>query len=168
MSNLKSTSPVLSVQSIGRVCAAQQSVQSHPDYAGTSVLEINPVYLDGLIGTERFSHFHVIYYQDQVDAWQRARAWPRERPYIIPHPDPRAGAGVFTIRAPCRPARLGSCVVQLISRDGNRLTVKGLDALDGSPVVDLKIYVPAFDAVPTATTPAHWLPASPARYQSTD
>jgi tRNA-Thr(GGU) m(6)t(6)A37 methyltransferase TsaA len=166
MSKLLPTSPVISVQTIGRIYAAQQSVQARPDYTDTSVLEIDVAFLDGLVGIERFSHFHVIYYQDQADAWLEKRAWPSEHPYTIPAPDPRAGGGVFTIRAPCRPARLGSCVVELISREGNRLTVRGLDALDGSPVVDLKIYVPAFDAVPSAIMPEHWHPSSPMRYQA--
>jgi tRNA-Thr(GGU) m(6)t(6)A37 methyltransferase TsaA len=165
MNNSTSVASVISVQTIGRVSAAQQSVREHPDYAGTSVLEIDPRFLEGLVGIERFSHFHVIYYQNHAEEWKADRAWPSERPYTIPDPDPRAGNGVFSIRAPCRPARLGSCVVQLVSREGNRLTVVGLDALDGSPLVDLKIYVPAFDAVPEATIPQGWKPASPTRYQ---
>ncbi len=51
---------------------------------------------------------------------------------------------------------MGSCVVELLRRDANRLHVKGLDAVDGTPVLDIKIYIPRYDCFPNADAPLHW------------
>ncbi|MBC7343629.1 MAG: SAM-dependent methyltransferase, partial [Clostridia bacterium] len=56
-------------------------------------------------------------------------------------------------RAPARPSGLGLSVVELLERKGNRLLVKGLDAIDGTPVLDVRPYMPQFDAFPDAKTP---------------
>jgi tRNA-Thr(GGU) m(6)t(6)A37 methyltransferase TsaA len=70
----------------------------------------------------------------------------------------RAGAplvGVFTSRSPSRPNPIALCVVELVHMEGNRLSVRGLDAREGSPVIDIKPYIPRIDAVPGASVP-HW------------
>ena len=51
---------------------------------------------------------------------------------------------------------MGSCVVELLKLEGNRLYVKRLDAIDGTPVLDIKIYIPHYDAFPLAETPLNW------------
>ena len=69
----------------------------------------------------------------------------------------RAGLpGVYSTRSPSRPSAMGSCVVELLKLEGNRLYVKGLDAIDGTPVLDIKIYIPHYDAFPLAETPLNW------------
>jgi len=153
------------IQPIGVVRSPLKDVLGHPDYHAVNTIEIYEPYLDGLKGIEAFSHFHVIYHQNCVDEWKQKRNWPKEGEWIVPPPDPRAGQGVFTIRAPCRPAQLGSCIVRLIRREGTVLTVDGLDAIDGSPVFDLKIYMPSFDAISEASTPSNWTPGMPQRYE---
>jgi tRNA-Thr(GGU) m(6)t(6)A37 methyltransferase TsaA len=138
----------------------------HPDYDSETYIKIFEEYVEGLKGIETFSHFHVIYHQNCYDTWKEQRQWPEDHKWIVPPPDPRAGQGVFTIRAPCRPGRLGSSVVELVKVDENKVIVKGLDAIDGSPVMDLKIYLPKFDSFPNATIPSEWKPGMPQRYSS--
>jgi len=74
---------------------------------------------------------------------------------------PRARAdnvkvGVFACRSPSRPNPIGLCVVELMRIEGCVLTVKGLDAFEGSPIIDVKPYIRRRDAVSNACTP-EWL-----------
>ena len=55
---------------------------------------------------------------------------------------------MFATRSPRRPSGIGLCVVELVERRGNTLLVRGLDALDGSPVLDVKPYIPEIDCRP--------------------
>jgi hypothetical protein len=64
--------------------------------------------------------------------------------------------GVYAGRSPSRPSGMGSCVVEIIKREGNKITVKGLDAIDGTPVLDIKPYIPHYDAFPLAEVPLNW------------
>ena len=67
--------------------------------------------------------------------------------------------GVFASRAPVRPNLIGITACRLLKVRGNVLEVEGLDAQDGSPILDLKPYIPEGDAIPGATTPA-WVKRS--------
>jgi tRNA-Thr(GGU) m(6)t(6)A37 methyltransferase TsaA len=101
--------------------------------------------LDGLDG---FSHIIVIYWLHlAVDKSKMAdKIHPRgdmELPLV----------GRFATRSPYRPNSLGQKVVRLLERNGNVLRVQGLDALDGTPVVDIKPYIPGYDSVDNATVP---------------
>ncbi|MDY0061775.1 MAG: tRNA (N6-threonylcarbamoyladenosine(37)-N6)-methyltransferase TrmO [Myxococcota bacterium] len=79
------------------------------------------------------------------------------RPRVVPFRDTRE-RGLFATRAPCRPNPLGLSVVRLLAREGNTLRVADVDMLDGTPLLDIKPYVPAFDAHPTSR--AGWLDAA--------
>lgn len=82
-----------------------------------------------------------------VLAWfHRSRGW---RPQLVP-PRDRVKRGLFSTRAPDRPNPIGLSLVSLVRVYGCRLTVRGHDLLDGTPVLDLKPYIPAYDAVPGA------------------
>lgn len=105
------------------------------------VLEVFEEYVDGLHDIDGFSHLILIYVLDRTQDVEL-------RP--VPFLDDRAH-GVFATRNPRRPNRLGLTVVGLDRRDGRRLHVRGVDALDGTPVIDIKPYVPRFDSVPHAT-----------------
>jgi len=61
--------------------------------------------------------------------------------------------GVFASRSPNRPNRIGKTTVRLLESRGNILRVKGLDALDGAPVIDIKPYMPGYDSVENAEVP---------------
>lgn len=59
--------------------------------------------------------------------------------------------GLFAARSPHRPNPFGHAVVNLMKREGNKLMVKGFDAIEGTPILDIKPYIPLFDAKPTAS-----------------
>lgn len=105
-----------------------------------SVLEIFPQFAAALKGIERHSHLIVLYWGDRAD---------RET-LQSPTPFSEVPVGVFASRSPNRPNPIAFCVADLIRREGERLIVRGVDALDGSPLLDIKPYVPALDSIPDA------------------
>jgi tRNA (adenine37-N6)-methyltransferase len=106
---------------------------------------------DGLRGLEQFSHVLVIFLMHQAsfepgsDLLRRPRG-RADMPLL----------GIFAQRAKHRPNPIGVTTVRLLRIEGNRVTVSGLDAIDGTPVLDLKPYVPAFDRPEGATVP-EWM-----------
>lgn len=101
-----------------------------------------------LDGVEEFSHVIVVYWMHRVP--------PQGRPVGKVHPQGRADlplVGVFATRAPYRPNPLGVTVVRLVERKGNVLQVAGLDAIDGTPVIDIKPYLPPYDSPPHVQVP---------------
>jgi len=66
---------------------------------------------------------------------------------VVPFLD-KTPHGVFATRAPRRPNAIGLSILRLVAVDGTTLTVEDVDILDGTPVLDIKPYVPAFDAYP--------------------
>lgn len=69
------------------------------------------------------------------------------KPRVVPYRDTREH-GLFATRSPSRPNPIGMSVVRLLGCEGNILRVRGLDVLDGTPLLDIKPYVPEFDAIP--------------------
>ncbi len=101
--------------------------------------------LDGL---EEFSHIIVLF-------WFHRRAAIDELP-TKRHPVGKQElplVGLLAWRSPIRPNPIGQTTVRLLQRQGNILRVEGLDALDGSPVIDIKPYVPRWDLAPDARVP---------------
>jgi tRNA-Thr(GGU) m(6)t(6)A37 methyltransferase TsaA len=99
--------------------------------ASKSQIIIDPNLAAGLQGMEPGNQLMVLFFFDRVDDFE-----------LLQHPrgDPnRQKRGVFTIRSPRRPNPIGVTVVDLISIDGNVLTVRGLDAFNRTPVLDLKL-----------------------------
>lgn len=105
-----------------------------------SDIEVFPQYEEGLRGIEGYSHLIVLYWFDRARR-DKLLAKP-------PHTDEELG--VFATRSPNRPNPIGFCVVDLIERNGRNLKVSGLDALDGSPLIDIKPYSPAIDSITDA------------------
>jgi len=64
--------------------------------------------------------------------------------------------GRLATRSPSRPNPVGQSVVQLLEQQGNILKVRGLDAIDGTPVIDIKPYIPKYDSAPDARVP-EWI-----------
>jgi tRNA-Thr(GGU) m(6)t(6)A37 methyltransferase TsaA len=117
----------------------------------TSTLRIYPEYCPALLGIERYSHLIVLY-------WFHLRDNPEHRKTLQVTPPRHKGApltGVFACRSPSRPNPIGVTVVKLERVDGCKLIVSGLDALEGSPIVDLKPYNPDSDSVPEAEAPGY-------------
>jgi len=111
----------------------------HPDAVGT--VEIFPEYAEGLLDIELFSHLYLIYRFDRAEPGELVR-----HPFLDDSPH-----GIFATRHPCRPNGIGITVVRLMERSGNSLVVNGIDVLDGTPLLDIKPYVPRFDCRPEAT-----------------
>ncbi len=102
----------------------------------------------GLQGVERFSHLIVIFFM------HRATFDPTDD--LVRRPRGRADMpelGIFAQRAKHRPNPIGATAVELVGMEGNVLRVRGLDAIDGTPVLDIKPYFPAFDRVDHAVVP---------------
>lgn len=112
-------------------------------------IELHPEYAPALADLEGFERIWIVSLLD------RSRSW---RPLVIPYLDstPR---GLFATRAPSRPNPVGISTVRLLGISGSRLEVGDLDLLDGTPVLDIKPYVPEFDSYPEAA--AGWLDHSP-------
>lgn len=102
-----------------------------------STLEIFEAFEAGLKDIEKCTHLIVLYWQDKGDR-SRLRTRTPWGPEVH---------GVFATRSPNRPNPIGLCVVELLERRANRLRVMGMDALDGSPLVDIKPYSSGIDAV---------------------
>ncbi len=109
--------------------------------AATSEIHLFDGYVPGLQGVERCSHLIVLYWLDRAD----------RRTLFATPPGETGERGVFATRSPNRPNPIGFAVVDLLRRDGPVLTVRGLDALDGTPVLDIKPYSAAIDCVPDAS-----------------
>ena len=102
-----------------------------------SEIVIADTYLPGLEEVEKKNHLIILSWFDRADRTV-LRATPLHDP--VEH-------GVFATRSPDRPNPVAFSVVDLIERDGKILRVRGLDALDGTPVVDIKPYFPDIDCV---------------------
>ncbi len=106
----------------------------------TSEVVIDEGYAHGLTGLDAFSHVLVVFYMHRYtfDADSDLVRRPQGRPDM---PE----VGIFAQRAKHRPNPIGVTAVELVSLEGNVVTVRGLDAIDGTPVLDVKPYFPAFD-----------------------
>ena len=104
-------------------------------------VEVYPEYEEGLKDIDTFSHIILLYQFD------RAGEIKLVRPTFL---DDKAH-GVFASRHPCRPNGLGLTVVRLLKVSSrNTLEVSGIDILDGTPLIDIKPYIPRFDCFPGA------------------
>lgn len=114
----------------------------------TSRIVIDEAWSEHLEGLEDFSHILVLFWMHQSPVSSRppARIHPRGRAEL-------PLVGLFSTRAPHRPNSIGASVVRLIERHDNILTVAGLDAIDGTPVIDIKPYMPAIDNPSDIRTP---------------
>lgn len=104
--------------------------------------------LDALDGIETYSHVIVLFHIDRVPEEERTsgRIHPRGDPALPEQ-------GVLATRSQRRPNPIGVAVVPLLRRRKNILRVRGLDAINGTPVLDIKPYIPRYDSVPDARVP---------------
>ena len=99
------------------------------------VVEIYPEFADGLKDIEALSHIYLLY------AFHASSGYALQ---VKPFLDDQEH-GIFATRYPYRPNPIGLSIVKLVSRKGNSLTVEGIDTLDNTPLLDIKLYVPDFD-----------------------
>lgn len=111
-------------------------IQPSRDGDTTGTVEIFDEYVEGLDDLDGFSHIILLFH------------FHRSGPYrlkVTPFLDTSL-RGLFATRAPSRPNPIGLSIVELVGIEGNELTIKGLDILDGTPVLDIKPYIHEFDA----------------------
>lgn len=120
------------------------------EHKAEGVLELLPELEAGLTDVEGFSHLFVVWVFDRAQGYELMGTPPSDdRPH-----------GVFATRSPRRPNPIGLTVVELLGRDGLRLRVRGLDMLDGTPILDIKPYL---SSVPEEKLRRGWLAAAEAR-----
>lgn len=121
----------------------------HPEHLG--IVEVFDDFADGLRDIEGFSHLILLYLFDRAAPVELVR-----RTFLGDVP-----RGLFATRHPARPNPIGLTAVRLLGCDGTRLEVGGIDVLDGTPLLDIKPYVPRFDAFPEASE--GWMAGLPER-----
>jgi len=99
------------------------------------LVEVYPEFADGLKDIEALSHIYLLYAFHESDGYTL-----QVKPFLDDQEH-----GLFATRHPCRPNPLGISIVKLLSRKENSLTVEGIDTLDGTPLLDIKPYIPDFD-----------------------
>ena len=105
-----------------------------------STIVLNEEYCTGFKGLEDFSHVIVLYHLDKAnyDSQKHLQRRPQNR-------DDMPLVGIFSQRGKDRPNRIGMTSVEIVSVSERELTLKGLDAIDGTPVLDIKPYYPVYD-----------------------
>jgi tRNA-Thr(GGU) m(6)t(6)A37 methyltransferase TsaA len=140
---------------IGRVRSAFTEAAQVPKGLGAAhtaegTLELEPELEPGLTDIEGFSHLYVIWVFDRSEGCELMGKPPSDdRPH-----------GVFATRSPFRPNPIGLTVVELLGREGSRLRVRGVDMLDGTPILDIKPYL---SSVPPESLRRGWLAEAEAR-----
>ena len=99
------------------------------------LVEVYPEFADGLKDIEDLSHIYLLYAFHELSGYAL-----HVKPFLddLEH-------GIFATRYPYRPNPIGISIVRLVTRQENKLTVEGVDVLDGTPLLDIKPYVPDFD-----------------------
>lgn len=114
-------------------------IQSAVSKNSEAVIEIYPEFEEGLRDLEHFSHIYILFHLHLAE---------KKELTVIPFLD-TTPHGVFATRSPGRPNAIGISVVCLNKIEGNKLYIKNIDILDGSPVLDIKPYIPQFDVFET-------------------
>jgi tRNA-Thr(GGU) m(6)t(6)A37 methyltransferase TsaA len=146
---------MFSPQPIGYVQSPFKNTQQVPKGLGAQheaegVLDILPQFEAGLTDIEGFSHLFVVWVFDRADGYELVGTPPADN---RPH-------GVFATHSPRRPNPIGLTVVELLRRDGRSLHVRGVDMLEGTPILDLKPYL---SGVPGEKLRRGWLSEAEAR-----
>jgi tRNA-Thr(GGU) m(6)t(6)A37 methyltransferase TsaA len=134
---------------IGRIRTPWKRRQDCPKNARESdavcTIELDPRWAQALKGLDTVSHILVLYWMDKARrdlVLQAPRHYAEQR-------------GTFALRSPVRPNPIAASVARLVGIDGTRLSVVGLDCLDGTPLLDIKPYFASTDAVPDAVVGWH-------------
>jgi tRNA-Thr(GGU) m(6)t(6)A37 methyltransferase TsaA len=140
---------------IGTVTSPYKQASEVPKGLGAKheangVLKILPEFEQGLTDIEGFSHLFVIWEFDRSNGFDLLGTPPSDN---RPH-------GVFATRSPRRPNPIGLTVVELRRRDGLQLHVRGVDMLDGTPILDIKPYL---SSIPSDKLRRGWLEEAEAR-----
>lgn len=137
MSSEPSDGTIFAMRPIGVVRSPHRETADIPKGPGAKhraegTLELRPELEDGLRDIEGFSHLFVVWVFHESEGYELVAHVPL---------DQRQPHGVFSSRSPRRPNPIGLTVVELLGREGPRLRVRGVDMLDGTPILDIKPYL---------------------------
>jgi len=144
--------PDISLKAIGIVRSEIKRREKCDASNVVSEIVFDPKLTEALDNLDEFSHIIVIYWMHQSHKPAPMKVHPRYRMETSP-------VGVFASRSPDRPNPIGKTTVRLVERRNNVLKVQGLDAIDGTPVIDIKPYIPGLDSVDDARVP-RWMTKS--------
>lgn len=141
--------PEIKFKAIGTVHNEIKKRHRHNTKDIISEIVVDPALTEGLDDINDFTHLTIIYFMHKSRLPFPLKVQPRFRvePGLV---------GVFASRSPDRPNPLGKTIVKLLERRENVLKVQGLDAIDGTPVIDIKPFIPDIDAVKNARVP-RWM-----------
>ena len=144
-------SETIAMRPIGIIHSPFTTLEGMPIQPGGAREVLGQVVLDAdlapaLADVDGFSHVYLLYCFHQSTGYKTTVT-----PYLDDTP-----RGLFATRAPKRPNPIGLSVVEVVAVAGNVLTVRGIDVLDGTPLLDIKPYAPAFDA-PAGVVRSGWL-----------
>jgi len=142
--------PQIDVKPVGYVRARAIS-EEVKDKMRISEIVILPELSEALDGLADYSHVYVLFWLHEISREKRLtlKIYPRGREDL-------PLVGVFAVRSNIRPNPIGLTVVELLKVEGNVVTVRGLDAFDGTPVLDIKPY-DSWDVVKDVKVPGWWL-----------
>jgi len=140
--------PEMTLKAIGIIRNEIEQLPEHGWEETVSDIVVNSDLTEALDGLEGFSHIIVLYWMSQVTTTAQVplKVHPRgkqELPVV----------GLFATRSPNRPNPIAKTMVRLLQRQDNILKVQGLDAFDGTSVIDIKPYIPGYDSVVNAKVP---------------
>jgi len=139
--------PAMTLKAIGIVRSDIKQPIRHGWSEVVSEIVIDSALTEALEGLEEFSHLIVLYWMHQLPPRKLSlKVHPMGKPEL-----PLVGR--FASRSPSRPNPVGQSTVKLLERRGNILKVRGLDAIDGTPVIDIKPYLPGYDSADDAKAP---------------
>ena len=116
-----------------------------------ATIEFKKEFQDGLKDLDGFSHIYLIYYFHKIK---------EAKLQVVPFNDnTNTLRGVFSTRTPMHPNSIGLSIVELISVEENIVTIKGIDILDGTPLLDIKPYIENFDKIDSLTK-SGWMKAT--------
>jgi len=148
---------MFSPEPIGHIRSPYHNTQQVPKGLGAQheaegILDILPQYEAGLTVIEGFSHLIVLWVFDRAGGFELLGTPPSDN----------RSHGAFATRSPRRPNPIGLTVVELIRREGSRLHVRGVDMLDGTPILDLKPYL---SNIPAQKLRRGWLAEAEQRHK---
>ncbi len=142
-------------KAIGYVRSPYKETQEIPKGLGAKhdvegILEVLPEFEPGLRDIEGFSHLIVLWVFDRVKGYE----------LLASPPSDNRVHGVFATRSPMRPNPIGLTTVELLRRESRMLHIKGIDMLDGTPIIDIKPYL---TSIPAENLRRGWLAEAEAR-----
>jgi len=139
---------IIEINSIGTIRNTIESKKDKGWGSDISQIIVDKKYEKGLVGLSDFSHIIVVYYLDKAN-------FDMDK-HLVRRPQNREDmpmVGILSQRAKDRPNPIGITSVELVNVEGNIISVKGLDAIDNTPLIDIKPYYPMYDCKEGAIVP---------------